>query len=425
MLRGWRRWSGGETDAIAHFTRFGFFVAPRCDPVFASQRKDSRTTTRGEGAMSTVEPLPGRILVVGCGGFIGSHFLDRVLTSSGSDVIGWDVSASKVEHHLDCPRLAFRLADVASAESRHQLREDVSVSDWIINLAALCNPSQYNTEPLRTLYTNFIHSYPIIELAAEFGKPLMHFSTSEVYGRTISNLVGDDAYERPELYLLDANTSPMVLGPIEAQRWTYACAKQLLERMVYAYHVEKGLQFAIIRPFNFFGPRMDYLPGIEGEGKPRVLACFLSALIRNQPLYLVDGGRAMRTITSIHDAIDAMVAIMQRPDVALNHFYNIGNPTNEVSIRELANLVRRAFAKVSGDPTYLMHPMVDIPASEFYGAGYEDSDRRMLSIERESALLGWTPTRSLELILDETVRYYYDKYGPTLSLDQRALDEVA
>lgn len=375
--------------------------------------------------MSAIESLPGRILVLGSGGFIGSHFLDRVLTFSESEVIGWDLSTSKVEHHLGSPRLTYRLADVASEEARHQLREDVIASDWIINLAALCNPSQYNTEPLRTIYTNFHHSCPIIELAAELGKPLLHFSTSEVYGRTLSNLVGDDAYERPDLYLLDANTTPMVLGPIEAQRWTYACAKQLLERLIYAYHVEKGLQFAIIRPFNFFGPRMDYLPGIEGEGTPRVLACFVSALIRNEPLYLVDGGRAMRTITSIHDAIDSMIAILQRPDVALNHFYNIGNPNNEVSMRELADRARRAFAEVSGDPTYLKHPIVEVSSSEFYGAGYEDSDRRMLNIEREMELLDWAPTRSLDSVLHETVSYYYRKYGTTRSLDTARALEVA
>jgi UDP-apiose/xylose synthase len=252
----------------------------------------------------------------------------------------------------------------------------------------------------------------------------MHFSTSEVYGRTVSSLAGDAEYEQPDLYVLDANTSPMVLGPIEAQRWTYACAKQLLERLIYAYHAEKGLQFAIIRPFNFFGPRMDYLPGIEGEGKPRVLACFVSALLRNEPLHLVDGGTARRTVTSIHDAVDAMIAIMRRPNVALNQFYNIGNPNNEVTIRELADRLRQAFAKASGDRSYLDHPMVEISSAEFYGAGYEDSDRRMLRIDREMALLDWTPTRSLDVILEETSKYYYERYGPRMSTGRREVERI-
>jgi UDP-apiose/xylose synthase len=374
--------------------------------------------------MGGIAPSPRQILVLGCGGFVGSHFLDRVLSSPETEVVGWDISGSRIEHHLGCPRLTLRLADVARPDSRHQLREDVSAADWIINLAALCNPAHYNTEPLRTIYSNFVHSCPIVELAAEFGKPLMHFSTSEVYGRTVSSLAGDAEYERPDLYVLDANTSPMVLGPIEAQRWTYACAKQLLERLIYAYHAEKGLQFAIIRPFNFFGPRMDYLPGIEGEGKPRVLACFVSALLRNEPLHLVDGGTARRTVTSIHDAVDAMIAIMRRPNVALNQFYNIGNPNNEVTIRELADRLRQAFAKASGDRSYLDHPMVEISSDEFYGAGYEDSDRRMLRIDREMALLDWTPTRSLDVILEETSKYYYERYGPRMSTGRREVERI-
>lgn len=357
-----------------------------------------------------------RLLIPGCGGFIGSHFVERMLARDGVTVVGWDGETAKISHLLNHPRLVMRQRLLKGPMAYAAFEEDVASCDWIINLAAICNPSQYNTEPLRTIYANFIDGYPIVELASKYKKPLIHYSTSEVYGRTLASYVADAAYESADLYVMDAERTPMVMGPIQSQRWTYATAKQLLERLIYAYHKETGLAFAIVRPFNFFGPRMDYLPGIEGEGKPRVLAMFVAAVLRNEPMLLVDGGRARRTITSIHDAIDALVAIVDRPAQALNHFYNIGNPANEVSMRELAEGVRRAFARVSGDDRYLDHPIQEISGRDFYGEGYEDCDRRVLDISAEQARLAWTPHRGLDELLDETVRYYWQKYGARTTL---------
>jgi UDP-apiose/xylose synthase len=357
-----------------------------------------------------------RILVPGCGGFIGSHFVERMLARDGVTIVGWDGQTSKISHLLDHPRLVMRQRLLKGPLAYAAFEEDVAGCDWIVNLAAICNPSQYNTEPLRTIYANFIDGYPIVELASKYKKPLVHYSTSEVYGRTLASYVSGQAYDNPDLYVLDAAKTPLVMGPVQNQRWTYATAKQLLERLVYAYHKETGLPFAVVRPFNFFGPRMDYLPGIEGEGKPRVLAMFVAAVLRNEPMLLVDGGRAKRTITSIHDAIDALVAIIDRPDQALNHFYNIGNPANEVSMRELALAVRSAFARVTGDERYLEHPIEEIDSEAFYGEGYEDCDRRVLDISAEQARLDWRPHRTLDELLDETVRYYWQKYGKPAGL---------
>ncbi len=352
-----------------------------------------------------------KLLVPGCAGFIGSHFLERMLARDGVEVVGWDGHTDKIEHLLDHPRFTLRRQLLKGAEPFVQFEQDIATCDWVVNLAAICNPSQYNTEPLRTIYANFIDGYRIVELAAKYKKPLIHYSTSEVYGRTLSSYLPGHAYDDPELYVLDAATTPMIMGPIQNQRWTYATAKQLLERLVYAYHKEAGLQFAIVRPFNFFGPRMDYLPGIEGEGKPRVLAMFVGAVLNDDPILLVDGGHAMRTITSIHDAIDALVAIIDRPEHSLNHFYNIGNPANEVSMRDLAHGVRRAFARISGDDRYLEHPIQEISSKEFYGDGYEDCDRRVVDISAEQERLAWQPHRPLDHVLDETVGYYWRKYG--------------
>jgi UDP-apiose/xylose synthase len=353
-----------------------------------------------------------KLLVLGCGGFIGSHLLDRLLARPEFEVVGWDPCSTKIEHLRDHPRLTMRWSVIGDDATRARLAEDVAACDWVINLAAICNPSRYNTDPLDTISASFTDAVEVVELATRHRKPLLFLSTSEVYGRTPASLLPRDV-DDPSLVLIDAETTPMIMGPVAAQRWCYATAKQLHERLIFAHHKEKGLDFAIVRPFNFFGPRMDYLPGIEGSGKPRVLAMFVGAVLTGDPLQLVDGGRAQRTITSIHDAIDALEAIIDKPERSLNHIYNIANPDNEISMAELADRVRHTFARVTGDASFADHPIVHVGGHEFYGEGYEDSDRRLPVIEKEMDRLQWAPRRSLQDVLDETVAYYWGLYGRT------------
>ncbi len=357
-----------------------------------------------------------RILVLGCGGFIGSHFLDRLLTSRveperAPEVVGWDIADHKIAHLLDHPNLTFKKQGVDARAAQSELAGDIENADIVVNLAAICNPSQYNTEPVRTIYANFIDSYPIFEIAAAKGTPLIHFSTSEVYGRTIASYLQGGSYGDPDLFQLDTETTPLIMGPVANQRWTYACAKQLGERLIFALNAERGLPFAIIRPFNFFGPRMDYLPGLEGEGKPRVLPIFMANILLGKPLELVDGGKAKRTITSIHDAVDALMAIIEKPQERLNQIYNIGNPDNEISMADLAQMMREVMTEVSGDPTYLQHPIHNVSGEAFYGPGYEDCDRRIMDIAKERRLLDWNPRITVRDVLRETARHYLNLYG--------------
>lgn len=74
------------------------------------------------------------------------------------------------------------------------------------------------------------------------------------------------------------DASPMIMGPVCAHRWIYASAKQLLERVLHAYGIEKGFNYTIIRPFNFTGPEIDYLPSEAGGGNPRVFSHFINGI---------------------------------------------------------------------------------------------------------------------------------------------------
>lgn len=171
-----------------------------------------------------------RYAVVGCGGFIGSHLLDTLLLDGSVHIDGWDPQTDKIASHLSNPNLRVRRNTLASADSLAEFRDTVRQADAVINLAAICNPSEYNTNPLNVITSNFLEPLQIVDICADEGTWLMHFSTSETYGRTIASYIPDADYSNPDLYELDEDSTPLIMGPIRNQRWSYAAAKQLMER---------------------------------------------------------------------------------------------------------------------------------------------------------------------------------------------------
>ncbi|MEO8900834.1 MAG: NAD-dependent epimerase/dehydratase family protein, partial [Polyangiaceae bacterium] len=221
----------------------------------------------------------GRIAVLGAGGFIGSHLVPGLLERFGCEIDAVDVAFDKLE--CSDPRVNRIQARV---EDPSIVNDITSRSRVVLSLTALCNPALYSTVPLQVIDANFTHLLPLVSACAAKGVRLIHFSTAEVYGRRALDAAGDPTAEMTE------DSSCFLMGPVSRERWTYACAKQLLERVIWAHGQHGKLPFTIIRPFNTIGPRMDYLPGVDGEGTPRVLACFMNQLLRGEPLKLVDGG---------------------------------------------------------------------------------------------------------------------------------------
>lgn len=305
-------------------------------------------------------------------------------------------------------------SSISSGAALEDIEKEIEKSDVVINLAAICNPAEYNTRPLDVIHSNLFDIYPLIELCAKYKRWLISFSTSEVYGRTLASYLSPTNYDDPQLYELKETETPLIMGPIPNQRWTYACAKQMTERLIYAHHTDSQMPFTIVRPLNFFGPRMDYIPGRDGEGVPRVLACFMTALLDGKPMYLVDGGTARRTIVSIHDAIDAILLMLEKPSQSQNQIFNIGNRENEVTIAELAQMMRYTYAQITGDLNYKDHPILTTTSQNFYGKGYEDCDRRMPDLSKARDLLGWNPKIRLEDALRETMNFYHHNYAESV-----------
>lgn len=350
-----------------------------------------------------------KILSLGAGGFIGSHLTHRLL-EEGHVVTAVDIETDKVTDFLEHPNLTFLQQDIRSPG--WDLDSLVRDADLVIDLIAYANPGLYLLIPLEVFQLNFLENLKIAEACVQHGKRLIQFSTCEVYGRTAASLknarVADP--EDPIHATFSEDSSEYILGPVSKHRWIYSCAKQLLERVLHAYGLEKGFNYTIIRPFNFIGPKIDFLPH-EKEGMPRVFSFFMDALLHGTQMKLVDGGTNRRCYTYIDDAVECSYRIVEnRGGVCDRQILNIGSPTNEVSIRQMAEMMLEIYAGKFRDPAVPLPEIVSVPAEEFYGQGYDDSDRRIPDITKARRLLGWEPAWGIRDILETTMRYYVTEY---------------
>ncbi|KAL5223279.1 hypothetical protein ABZP36_027992 [Zizania latifolia] len=371
---------------------------------------------------------PLTICMIGAGGFIGSHLCEKLMAETNHVVFAVDVYSDKIRHLVDPapPHLVGRISfHRLNIKNDSRLEGLIKMADLTINLAAICTPADYNTRPLDTIYSNFIDALPVVKYCSENNKRLIHFSTCEVYGKTIGSFLPSDhpLRKEPEFYVLKEDESPCIFGPIVKQRWSYACAKQLIERLIFAEGAENGLEFTIVRPFNWIGPRMDFIPGVDGpsEGVPRVLACFSNNLLRREPLQLVDGGQSQRTFVYIKDAIEAVLLMIENPARANGQIFNVGNPNNEVTVRELAEMMTEVYANVSGEIP-LDEPMIDVSSKQFYGEGYDDSDKRIPDMTIINKQLGWNPKTPLRDFLETTLTYQHKTYKEAI---KRQMSQVS
>jgi UDP-apiose/xylose synthase len=352
-----------------------------------------------------------KILCLGAGGFIGSHLSKRLL-SDGHTLIGLDMHSDKVEDVLGHDRLTFLEKDIREGDI--DLDRLVLESDLVVDLIAYANPGVYVERPMDVFRLNFTENLRIAEACVRHKRRLVQFSSCEVYGKTpvaaLRETLPDP--ENPAYATFAEETSDFILGPLNKHRWIYACAKQLLERVLHAYGLEGKLCYTIIRPFNFIGPKIDYLPG-EAPGIPRVFSFFMEALLQGRPLPLVDGGEHRRCYCYIDDAVECLSRVVVNPGGACDQqVFNVGAPGNETSIRGLAGLMRRIYAEKFAAPGDPIPETEDVPSERFCGRGYEDSDRRIPDISKVRTLLGWEPKFGLRDMLELTMAYYVNGRGP-------------
>lgn len=334
------------------------------------------------------------ILIIGAGGFIGSHLSETIIKSRKDwNVVAIDIASDKIKHLLLEDRFKFIQMDILHNDKL--LEEQVENCDIVFPLAAIASPLVYVQNPLKVFELDFEANLKIVKYAVKHGKRIIFPSTSEVYG-----MCSDSEFNE--------ETSNCTTGPICKQRWIYSCSKQMLDRVIYAYGIRDNLNYTLFRPFNWIGPRLDDIFN-PNNGSSRVVSQFLSNIIHGKNINLVDGGNQVRCFTYISDGIDALIKIIGNNNNCANkQIFNIGNPSNELSIKELAyKMVELAKQYDSLRPSLDKIKIVDIAASEYYGKSYQDVNKRVPSIEKAKTLLGWKPVVNINNLLGLTMDFYF------------------
>lgn len=342
-----------------------------------------------------------KILIFGVNGFIGNRLTEYILKNRDWEVYGMDMAADKLDQCLGHERFHFVEGDITI--NKEWIEYHVRKCDTVIPLVAIATPAAYVKDPLRVFELDFEANLDIVRKCVRHKKRVLFPSTSEVYG-----MCTDREF--------DEETSNLVLGPISKQRWIYSCSKQLMDRVIHAYGTKEGLQYTLFRPFNWIGPKLDNI--IEPkEGSSRVLTQFIGNILRGKDIQLVDGGAQRRSFTYIDDGVDALIRIIENKDHAADgRIFNIGNPSNDMSIRDLAETL---IALIKTYPPYAKLAdsvkIVSVPSNEYYGEGYQDILTRVPSIRNAEKYLGWKPTTDFKTGLRKTLDYHLGR--PTIELD--------
>ena len=303
-------------------------------------------------------------LVTGGAGFLGSHLCDYLLRQ-GHRVLCVDnlltSSLANIEH----------IRDDQFAFVNHDMTEHLEIDepvDFVFHFAALASPVDYLRMPLHSLKVGSYGTHNALGLAKFKRARFLLASTSEVYG---------DPEEHPQKETYWGNVNP--IGP----RGVYDEAKRYAEALTMAYHNQQGVDTAIVRIFNTYGPRMRPHDG-------RAIPTFVRQAVANQPLTVYGDGSQTRSFCYVDDLIRGIYLLATSEE----HLpVNLGNPS-EFTIKELAETVIR----VTGSSSEVVYEALPI----------DDPQVRQPDITRAKQVLGWEP----EVQLEEGLRRLLDATQP-------------
>jgi UDP-glucose 4-epimerase len=316
-----------------------------------------------------------RFLITGGAGFIGSHLAEELLMRGHRVHVLDDLSTGSIDNvrHLKTdPRFSYTIETCASAAVVAEL---VDEADIVYHLAAAVGVELIVESPVRTIETNVHCTEVVLAQASKKRKPVFIASTSEVYGKSAAVPFRENG--------------DLVLGPSTTGRWSYACSKAIDEFLALAYWKERRLPTVVARLFNTVGPRQTGRYGM-------VVPTFVGQALTGRPLTVFGDGLQTRCFCHVGDVVQALVELMLLGDAAYGEVFNIGS-REEISIYGLAERVRGLAGSGS--------EIVVIPYEEAYEAGFEDMPRRVPDTGKIEAATNWMPTRSLDEILADVVRF--------------------
>ncbi len=325
-----------------------------------------------------------KLLILGSDGFIGYHLTSSIIQDerfSQWSIVG--VDANKMRTNLLPKSSLFQYVKLDITKDRNAIDQLILDADIVMPLVAIATPKVYVERPMDVFELDFEENLRIIKFCHQHKRRVIFPSTSEVYGRSKAPF--------------DEETSDLTYGPIQYSRWIYACSKQLLDRVIFALNQKASFEFTLFRPFNWMGPYLDSLES-SSEGSSRLITQLISDAMLNKEVILVDGGHQKRCFTDVRDGVTALKEILLNAQLSNGKIFNIGNPWNEFSVREVALKVidrLQSAQMVEGDVKLLVKSSAD-----FYGAGYQDVTSRVPNITNIASAFGWSPKYSFEDSLD-------------------------
>jgi UDP-glucose 4-epimerase len=311
-----------------------------------------------------------RVLVTGGAGFIGSHLCER-LAANGHSIVAIDNFSTGRDSNLHSLKgvNSFTLVQGSILDS-NLLNPLIADADYVFHLAAAVGVFNIVNHPLDSLMTNIRGTENVLEAAHLSNTPVFLTSSSEVYGKNISDSLKE--------------SDDRILGSPVTLRWSYSEAKAIDESLAYAYYIEKQLETRTVRFFNTVGPRQ---LGAYGMVVPR----FVKAALANEPITIYGDGTQTRCFAHVYDVIDAVMALAFVENT-VGKVINIGNDF-EISINGLAQKI----IEETGSKSEIVH----VPYEEAYGDGFEDMERRVPNIDLINQLVGWKPIRDLTTIISD------------------------
>jgi len=307
-------------------------------------------------------------VVTGGAGFLGSHLCEYLLAHGYRVICVDNLESSKLENlaHIRDDDFVFTYHDVIEPI---QIDEPV---DAVYHLAALASPIDYLRQPLHSLKVGSYGTHHALGLAKWKRARFLLASTSEVYG-------DPKVHPQPETYW--GNVNP--IGP----RGVYDEAKRYAEAMTMAYHGQQGVDTAIVRIFNTYGPRMRANDG-------RAIPTFLRQALTEKPITVFGDGGQTRSFCYVDDLVAGIIGLAESGE----HFpVNIGNPA-EFTLLELAEAV----IDITGSRSEIVHEALPT----------DDPKVRRPDIGRAQELLGWEPRVEL-------------REGLRLTIEKSGLDQLA
>lgn len=315
-----------------------------------------------------------RILVTGGAGFIGSHLVDRLVLEAHSITVLDNLETGRLANLDGAMESGLVTFIEGSILDQPLVDELIAKSDFIYHLAAAVGVFNILERPLECMITNIKGTENVLDSAYKYSCPVLIASSSEVYGKNISDSLHED--------------DSRILGSPLTLRWSYSQAKAIDETLAFAYWQEKKLPTRIVRFFNTVGPRQ---LGAYGMVVPR----FVAAALADEDITIYGDGKQTRCFGHVADIIEALIQVANS-EKTIGTVVNIGN-SEEISIQDLAQKII--------DMTGSQSKITYISYAEAYNSRFEDMERRVPNIERIKALTGWAPTRRLDTIITDLIDY--------------------